>query len=141
MSSESVRRLWRIAATAFLNAALVLNAVPAAAAQPTSTLSVWIDGWGSGTVTSTPAGINCTMTSSDGNPWENENWNQTLSGSCHASFAVGTLVTMTATPAADSHLNGSDCGGPSGNPCSRTITSGYNAAWAMFCPRDDLCSA
>ena len=61
MSSESVRRLWRIAATVFLGAALVLPAAPAAAAQPTSTLSVWIDGWGSGTVTSTPAGINCSM--------------------------------------------------------------------------------
>ena len=31
--------------------------------------------------------------SSDGNPWENENWNQPLSGSCHADFPIGTAVT------------------------------------------------
>jgi hypothetical protein len=36
--------------------------------------------------------------------------------------------------------NGTDCGEPS-NPCRKTITSGYNAVWVMFCPRDDLCSA
>jgi hypothetical protein len=119
----------------------VLPAASAAAAQPSSTLNVWIDGWGSGTVTSNPPGINCTMTSSDGNPWENENWNQSLSGSCHASFPVGTVVTVTSTPAAGSALNNSDCGGQNGNPCRSTIGTGSNPVWVMFCPDDDLCSA
>lgn len=141
MSSESVRRLWRVVAAVFLGAALVLPGASAAAAQSTSTLNVWIDRWGSGTVTSSPAGINCTMTSSAGNPWENENWTQSLSGSCHANFPVGTVAAVTATPAAGSELNGSERGGPFVNPFQRTITSGYNAACAMFCPRNDLCSA
>jgi hypothetical protein len=117
-----------------------VNASAATQANATSTLSVWIDGWGSGVVTSSPTGINCRLMSASGNPWENENWTQTLTGPCEAKFPIGTVVTVTATPDSGNNLNGIDCG-ELGNPCRKTITSGYNAVWVMFCPRDDLCSA
>jgi hypothetical protein len=143
MSSHPFRWIGSGAAISLLGATLMLmpaNASAETQASATGTLAVSIDGWGSGTVTSSPAGINCHMASASGNPWENENWNQTLSGPCDAQFPIGTVVTVTATPDAGSELNGLDCGDVN-NPCRRTVTSGYNPVWAMFCPRDDLCSA
>jgi len=143
MKSRLLRMIGRAAAVTLLGAPLVLVPTTASAAtqtDATSTLSVWIDGWGSGVVTSNPPGINCQMKSASGNPWENENWNQTLTGPCEARFSIGTVVTVTATPAAGNDLNSIDCGQPN-NPCRRTMTSGYNPVWVMFCPRDDLCSA
>jgi len=57
-------------------------------ATPTSfTLSVSLAGSGSGTVVGSPAGINCP-------------------GSCSASFARGTMVTLTASPAPGSTFSG-----------------------------------
>lgn len=105
----------------------------------TTNLQIWIDGWGAGTVTSSPAGINCHQGPAI-NPYES-NQTQSQSGTCLASFPVGTVVTVTATADPGSDVNYLDCGGATGNPCKRTVTSGYNAATAMFCPTDGLCSA
>ncbi|MFF2115648.1 hypothetical protein [Rhodococcus koreensis] len=146
MTSNLCRRLCRICATTLLGGAVVLIPVTSAVVaetNDTSTLSVWIDGWGSGTVTSSPSGINCHLVSPPGYPYEHESGDQTVSGQCYADFPVGTVVTVTATPDAGNYLNGLDCGsgGMLENPCMRTVTSGYNSAWAMFCPDGGLCSA
>jgi len=69
---------------------------------------------GTGTVTSTPAGINCTgSTSSSDNP-----------GQCVASFATGTVVTLTATATAGNTFAGWSGGGCSGTSnCVVTVNS------------------
>ena len=142
LATDRRRRLGRAITVALLGVAvLLLPAAGTAVAQTggTGTLSVRIDGWGSGTVTSSPSGIDCHLVTV-GDPY-GEGFDQTLSGSCHAQFPVGTVVTVTAAPDVGSVLNGSDCGGQTGNPCRRTVTSGYNAAWVMVCPHDGLCSA
>src|SRR5437870_9076175 len=60
---------------------------------------------GSGTVTSAPVGINCGVT-------------------CTASFASGTAVTLTATPAAGSTFTGWSGGGCSGTGmCVVTVSA------------------
>jgi hypothetical protein len=145
MNIDFGRRGPRLVAAALLGGAMALvPAASSAVAQTTGTLYVWIDGWGSGTVTSNPGGINCRLVSPPGFPYEHESrQDQVLSGSCHASFPVGTVVTVTAAPDAGNYLNGLDCGGPftPGSSCQRTVTSGYNAAWSMFCPDGGLCSA
>jgi len=51
-------------------------------------------GAGNGTITSQPAGITCTITGGNG------------SGTCSATFPVGTVVRLTARPAADSSFLG-----------------------------------
>ncbi|MGI9180930.1 MAG: InlB B-repeat-containing protein [Longimicrobiaceae bacterium] len=51
---------------------------------------------GSGTTTSSPAGINCTADADAG----------TLSGTCAASYTPGRAVTLTATPAASWRFSG-----------------------------------
>ncbi|HKN49535.1 MAG TPA: Ig-like domain-containing protein, partial [Actinomycetota bacterium] len=74
-------------------------------ARPRFTLSVSPQGTGSGTVTSSPTGINCGAT-------------------CSASFASGTQVTLTATPASGSTFDGWTGGGcASTNPCTLTLTA------------------
>jgi hypothetical protein len=71
----------------------------------TYTLSVTKAGAGSGTVTSTPAGINCDPT-------------------CSATFGHGTLVTLTAAPAAGSVFGGWSGGGCIGTgSCVVTVTT------------------
>ena len=68
-------------------------------------LSVVRAGGGSGTVTSSPAGINCGTT-------------------CSASFTSGTAVTLTASPAAGSTFAGWSGGGCSGTgTCTVTLTA------------------
>jgi hypothetical protein len=138
----AANRIRRVVTIGLAGLALLLVPIgPAAAAPATATLSVWIDGWGSGTVTSSPPGINCHLTSPAGYPYSSTT-DQTLIGPCDATFPVGTVVTTTATPAPDSSLNGSECGGSwMENPCRKTVRSGYNAVWVMFCPRDGMCSA
>jgi phospholipase C len=59
-----------------------------AAFSPAITLTVTLAGTGSGTVTSSPSGINCTT------------------GTCSASFAPNTQVTLTATPSGSDVFNG-----------------------------------
>jgi len=77
------------------------------------TLSVVRQGAGSGTVTSSPAGINCGAT-------------------CSASYDSGTVVTLTATPAGDSTFTGwSGCDTVSGSTCSVTM-SGSRVVTAAF---------
>ncbi len=72
---------------------------------PRLTLSVVREGTGSGTVTSNPAGINCGT-------------------ACAASYDSGTVVTLTATPAANATFDGWTGGGCSGTgPCTLTLTA------------------
>ena len=69
------------------------------------TLSVTRQGSGSGTVTSSPAGIDC-------------------GGTCSAAFDSGTVVTLTATPATGSTFDGWTGGGCAGTgPCTLTLTA------------------
>ena len=90
----------------------------------TKILQVWIDGWGTGTIVSSPPGINCSS----------------QSGGCAALFPPDTTVTLTATPAATSTFNGFlDCSGWA-SPC--TVTMDHNrTVYSYFCPVDDVCSA
>lgn len=76
------------------------------ASQPQSTsyqLTVTAPKAGTGTVTSSPAGINCPST-------------------CSASFPQGTMVTLTATPATNYYFGGWS-GSCSGTTCSLTISA------------------
>src|SRR5437867_3949488 len=69
------------------------------------TLSVTREGSSSGTVTSSPAGIDCGT-------------------ACAATYDSGTVVTLTATPAADATFDGWTGGGCSGTgPCTLTLTA------------------
>ncbi|MEU1312901.1 hypothetical protein ABZ419_28955 [Streptomyces cinnamoneus] len=129
------RGAWRATGvvTAFATAAAIVSVAPAQA-QPTAELSAWItDGWGGGTVTSQPAGINCHTTAWD--PYSGNDPPENPTGACTASFEVGTTVTFTATPDPGSYVNF----GPMPNPV--TVQNGYNFTWAMFCPDEGLCSA
>jgi phospholipase C len=84
-----------------------------AAAQLTVSLS------GNGTVTSQPAGINCSST-------------------CSASFSAGTTVTLTATPGAGYTFSGFG-GACSGMSCQLTLASGQNAmVSAMFASSQNI---
>jgi hypothetical protein len=71
----------------------------------TGSLSIIPGGNGSGTITSQPAGINCTITNGNG------------AGSCKAFFPAGTVVRLDARPAADTRFQGwrglPGCGDPS----------------------------
>jgi hypothetical protein len=92
MTANRMRRVITIGLVglAFL---LLVPIGPAAAAPPaTATLNIWIDGWGSGTVTSSPPGINCQLSSPAGYPYFSTT-DYTLSGPCEAQFPVGTVVT------------------------------------------------
>ncbi len=69
------------------------------------TLSVGRQGTGGGTVTSSPAGINCGT-------------------ACAATYDSGTAVTLTATPAANATFDGWTGGGCAGTgPCTLTLTA------------------
>ncbi|MDQ0581328.1 hypothetical protein [Streptomyces rishiriensis] len=120
--------------TALATAAAIASVAPVQA-QSTAQLSAWVsDGWGGGTITSTPAGINCHQTAWD--PYAADPEPQPYpTGNCTASFEIGTRVTFTATPDSGSYLND----GPTPNPV--TIRTGYNFTWVMFCPDGGLCSA
>lgn len=139
-SSPTLRHVWRatvIATAALATATAIGTAAPvsAQAATTSSVVSAWTsDGWGGGTVVSSPAGINCHQTAWD--PYDgSDTWQSAPSGPCEASFPVGTVVTFTATPDPGSYVNY----GP--DPASLTVRVGYNATYVMFCPTDNLCSA
>ncbi|MGK5730281.1 hypothetical protein [Streptomyces sp. URMC 124] len=132
--------------TAFVTAAAIVSVGPVQAqstvqpvrvqvqVQPTAQLSAWVsDGWGGGTITSQPAGINCHQEAWD--PYGSGEPQPDPTGACTASFEVGTTVTFTATADPGSYVNF----GPVPNPV--TVQSGYNFTWVMFCPDDGLCSA
>src|SRR5205823_5387610 len=74
-------------------------------AQATQQLSVTLAGTGSGVVTSSPAGINC-------------------GGTCSATFNSGVLITLTASPDANSVFTGwNGCDNSSGASCTVTLTN------------------
>ena len=88
----------------------------------TKFLQVWIDGWGSGTIVSSPPGINCASSS----------------GGCGAAFPAGSTVTLTAIPDAGSYFNSFlDCSSQT-SPCTVTMNDN-RTVWCAFCPVDDLC--
>ena len=75
-------------------------------ATPAAQLTVTVSG--NGTVTSTPAGINCT-------------------GTCTAPFSGGSSVSLTATPASGFNFSGFS-GACSGTICQLALTGGQNAS-------------
>lgn len=79
------------------------------AANETVQLSVKVTGSGTGTISSSPSGINCGQT-------------------CTASFIVDTQVTLTATPSADSAFAGWQevCSGTS--TCVVNLTAGMSVS-------------
>lgn len=79
----------------------------------TSILTIAKVGTGSGTVTSSPAGINCGAT-------------------CAASYTNGTSVTLTATPAASSTFTGWNGGGCSGTGTCTVMLSAATSVTATF---------
>lgn len=91
------------------------NVTATFAANPTSTLSVTKGGAGSGSVTSSPGGINCGAT-------------------CSATFANGSIVTLTAVPQAGSTFAGwaGSCTGSS-TTCNVTMNLNHNVV-ANFVP-------
>ncbi|MCB8986811.1 MAG: hypothetical protein H6661_03565, partial [Ardenticatenaceae bacterium] len=89
-----------------------------AAAEVTATfainqynLTVTLNGTGSGSVTSSPAGITC-------------------GSDCVELYEYGTMVTLTAVPGVDSVVDGwgGDCFGTSGLVCTLTVTADTTAA-------------
>ncbi|MFF5970089.1 hypothetical protein ACFY7C_01040 [Streptomyces sp. NPDC012769] len=130
--ARGVRRVM-VAAVALGTAATIGTAAPVQAQPQQATVSAWVsDGWGGGTVTSRPAGINCHQ---EAWPSDSTEYQQEPTGSCHADFPVGTTVTFTATADPGSFVNY----GPA--PASLTVRAGYNATHVMFCPDHDLCTS
>ncbi len=81
--------------------------------MPTYLLSLAKAGSGSGTITSTPAGINCGST-------------------CSSSFAPDTVVTLSASPAAGSAFSGWSGGGCSGTGSCMVTMSAAATVTATF---------
>jgi hypothetical protein len=81
--------------------------------SPPATLRLVISGGGAGTVTSSPAGIDCAQ-------------------SCSHSFDYGSTVTLTATPAAGSHFAGWKGPGCSGTGTCDVTMNGDQVAVADF---------
>ena len=89
------------------------ESVTATFAVSTETLAVSKSGTGSGSVTSSPLGIDCGAT-------------------CSASFGEGTVVTLTATPAAGSTFTGWSGGGCSGTGACRVSLGSDTTVTATF---------
>lgn len=91
------------------NASANVTVIDGGSAPTSFTLSVKLAGSGNGTVTSTPAGVDCTA-------------------SCNASFAPGTEVSLTALPASGSEFSGwsGTCTGT--GACNVTMTSDGSVA-------------
>src|SRR2546427_1497511 len=101
--------------TGACNVTLTAATTVTATFTPIFTLTVSKAGTGSGTVTSTPAVITCGT-------------------SCSASYASGTVVTLTATPAIGSAFTGWSGGGCTGTgSCSVTLTAATTVT-ATFTP-------
>ncbi|MGI5133876.1 hypothetical protein [Streptomyces sp. CA-106110] len=135
--SKNRSRAWRATGvvTALATAAAIASVAPAQA-QSTAQLSAYVsDGWGGGTITSQPAGINCHQSAWDPYSTGDPQPYPTGTCTCTASFPVGTTVHFTATADAGSYVNIP----PDPNPV--TIRTGYNYTGVVFCPNDGLCSA
>jgi hypothetical protein len=97
-------------ATVVPNAVTAVAAIFAAAPSPaTLTVTASPASRGSGTITSNPSGINCTV--NDG----------ATTGVCSLTVAAGTIVTLAQTPSGNTLFQGwsGDC---VGNPCQLTMT-------------------
>ena len=105
----------------------------------TAAVTISMEGWGDGTVSSSPAGINCHLVTT-GDPYGSD-FNQVLTGPCEANFPVGSVVTLTGTPDAGSYTGDLLCGSTSGNPCGKTVVDGFNLVVATFCHYEEVCSA
>lgn len=102
------------AAGDLLNVSAVVQLAPVVGGPTQHTLSVMTAGTGSGTVQSSPAGI------------------ESCSFSCSAAFDEGTVVTLTATPAAYSTFSGWSGGGCSGMATCQVTMSSDTAVTATF---------
>ncbi len=82
----------------------------------TKTLSVTVNGAGSGTVTSSPPGLTC------------------ASGNCSASFPAGTVVTLAQSPGAGSNFSGwgGACGGFAGCSLALNADSAVTATFTLL---------
>ena len=101
---------WTGACSATGNCSVTLSTAQTVTAQFTAIApSIAVTGTGSGTVSSSPPGVTCTIT------------NGAASGTCTAPFASGTAVTLTATPAAGWVFAGwgGDCTGT--GPCQPNV--------------------
>jgi phospholipase C len=116
MSELKYRAVFSSLSSIFLAALWGCGGGGSSSSLPTGSfqLTVQATGGGTGTVSSNPAGINCGQT-------------------CSASFAPGTVVTLTATPAGNSSFAGWSGGGCSGtSPCvvrfnaSQQVTATFN---------------
>jgi hypothetical protein len=89
----------------------------------TGSIAIIPGGIGNGTITSQPAGINCTVSTSGG------------SGTCSASYAAGTVVRLTAKAAAGSKFQGwrglPGCGDPSKITVARNTTINCQPSFAL----------
>lgn len=81
----AVRRLHVMVAAAVMGASAALGFATPADAETPGHLTVWFDGWGAGSVTSSPAGINCSQTRYN---WETGEGGQ-VTGTCDAAFPNG----------------------------------------------------
>jgi len=98
---------------AIVTGTMTVNVVCFTATGGGPTLTVDFAGPGSGTVTSVPAGINCTTT-------------------CTASFASGTPIALTATPGTGFTFGGwVTCPSMSGTTCNLTLNTGTTVT-ALF---------
>lgn len=96
--------------------------VPSALPPPQLSITVTVQGAGTGTVTSSPAGINCSSGSATG---------------CSASFAQNTAVVLSGAPAQNNTFSGwsGACSGTS--TCSITLTAA-DTVTATFIPTGSL---
>lgn len=95
-----------------------------AAPTPTSYLLVVVmAGTGTGTVTSSPAGLNCSIS------------NGATSGSCSASYAPGTNVTLTAAPTNGHSFDGWSGACSGSGTCSVSMTEARSAIATFTEPR------
>jgi hypothetical protein len=110
----------------------------------TGTLVLWHDGWGRGSVASSPAGINCIADSVKPSESDSGYGEARQSGTCSLSFPVGTVVTLTETPEVGSYFN--SWLGPTsmGSDTTFRVTvggPGYNTVSFVFCPANETCMA
>jgi DNA-binding beta-propeller fold protein YncE len=96
--------------TASCNGSSLAQATHEVEVQPGAPLGVSLDGPGSGSVTSSPAGVSCP-------------------GACSHAYSPGTPVTLTASPAPGSELTGWSGGGCSGTgSCEATVAAATEIA-------------